>query len=310
MRLSALCLLLPLSAIAGAFRPADLTADARWFVHVDHDAARASAVGSKALGITDDRVCPVPEIKAFADAVGFDGRRDLLSFTAYGTGAERQAVAIIRHRGDNLRIGEYLKSKGGEPDVVDGVPLLGFACGPAACRLNVAFPSAGIVVIAMSPADAARACAALENTAVVAPIPAEFSELAVGSPIVSAACDMVACRSANPRAARLAANVNVAAMAASESAGTLTVNARLAMARPEAAQAGVQMVEGAKAFATSRNEALASWVDTLVATAEGASMSVSWKGDAAAITAEMDKARERMIAWRKSKGGACPVTGR
>lgn len=310
MRISALCLLLPLSALAGAFRAADLTADARWFVHVDHDAARGSIVGNKALGITDDRVCPVPEIKAFTEAVGFDGRRDLLSFTAYGTGAERQAVAIIRHRGDNLRMGEYLKSKGGEPDVVDGVPLLGFVCGPAACRLNVAFPSAGVLVVAMSPTDAARACAALENTAVVAPIPSEFSEVASGNPILAAACDMVACRSVNPRRNRLAANVNIAAIAASESAGALNVTARLAMTKPEAAQAGVQMVEGAKAFAASKNEVLASWVDSLVATAEGASMTVSWKADAAAITVEMDKARERMQAWRKSKSGACPITGR
>ena len=303
-------LVLPLALLAGPFRGTDLTADAKWFMHVDYDAARNSVVGNKVLGITDDRTCPVPAIKAFTEAVGFDGRRDLLSFTAYGTGAERQAVAIIRHRGNNLKVGEYLKSKGAEPDVVDGVPVLGFACDPMQCRLTVAFPSAGIVVLAMSTADVSKTCAALDNAAVVASIPQEVSAVAGVAPLFLMGADVQACRVANPRAGRMAAQLNSMGMALSESSGVLSLNAKMTMADAAAAQAAVQMVEGAKAFMGSRGENFATWMESLSATTSGSGMTLSWSAHSSALVVELDKARERMQEWKKKRAGSCPVTGK
>ncbi len=303
-------LALPLALIAGPFRSTDLTADAKWFVHVDYDAARDSVIGNKVLGIADDRTCPVPAIKAFAEAVGFDGRRDLLSFTAYGTGAERQAVAIIRHRGNNLKIGEYLKAKGAEPDVVDGVPVLGFACDQTQCRLTVAFPSAGVVVLAMSTADVSKTCAALDNAAVVANIPQEVSEVAGVSPLFLMGADVQACRVANPRAARMAAQLNSMGIAAAEANGVLSLNAKMTMANPAAAQATLQMVEGAKAFMSARGENFATWMESLSATTSGSGMALSWSAQSSALVVEIDKARERMQEWKKNRAGSCPITGK
>ncbi len=302
--------ILPLALLAGPFRSTDLTADAKWFVHVDYDAARNSVVGNKVLGIADDRTCPVPAIKAFAEAVGFDGRRDLLSFTAYGTGAERQAVAIIRHRGNNLKIGEYLKSKGAEPDVVDGVPILGFTCEQTQCRLTVAFPSAGVVVLAMSTADVSKTCAALDNAAVVASIPQEVSEVAGVAPLFLMGADVQACRVANPRAGRMAAQLNSMGIAAAEANGVLSLNAKMTMADPAAAQAAVQMVEGAKAFMSARGENFATWMESLSTTTSGSAMALSWSAQSSALVVEIDKARERMQEWKKNHAGSCPVTGK
>jgi hypothetical protein len=252
----------------------------------------------------------VPAIKAFSEAVGFDGRRDLLSFTAYGTGAERQAVAIIRHRGNNLKVGEYLKSKGAEPDVVDGVPILGFACEQTQCRLTVAFPSAGVVVLAMSTADVSKTCAALDNAAVVASIPQEVSEVAGVAPLFLMGADVQACRVANPRAGRMAAQLNSMGIAAAEANGVLSLNAKMTMADSAAAQAAVQMVEGAKAFMSARGENFATWMESLSATTSGSGMALSWSAQSSALVVEIDKARERMQEWKKNHAGSCPVTGK
>lgn len=310
-RLVVACLT-PLAALAAPFRAADLTADARWFMHLDYDAARASVVGAKALGITDDRTCPVAEVRAFAEAVGLDLRRDLLAFTAYGNGQRGRAVGILRHAGDNLKVGEYLKSKGAEPDVVDGVPVLGFACGQSGCRLVIAFPRRGVIVAAMSAADAAGACAALDNTATVATLPAELAGVAGSSPIVLAAADMAACAAANPKA-RMPMPVRSGAMSVAEASGNLAVNAALTFANGEAAAAAVQMVEGARSMAETRRPELAAWMQTLGVSAQGAEVAMSWSAKSDAIVAEMDKARARWQEWRSRRGvdaGACPISGK
>lgn len=305
--------LLPLAALAAPFRAADLTADARWFMHVDYDAARASVVGAKALGITDDRTCPVAEVRAFAEAAGMDLRRDLVAFTAYGNGQPGRGVGVLRHAGDNLKVGEYLKSKGAEPDVVDGVPLLGFACGQSGCRLVVAFPRRGVIVVAMSAADAATACAALDNTATVASLPAELAGVTGASPIVLAAADMAACAAANPRI-RMPAPLRSGAMSVTESSGTLAVAAALTFANGEAAGNAVQMVEGGKAMAEGRCPELAAWMQTLGVSAQGPEVAISWSAKSDAIVAEMDKARARWQAWKSRRGesgkGVCPITGK
>lgn len=312
MRLPLLAALLPLAAMAAPFRPADLPSDAQWFVHVDHDAARASVVGAKVLGITDDRTCPVPEIRAFAEATGFDGRRDLVAFTAYGNGQPKRAVGVLRHGGDNLKVGEYLKSKGAEPEVIDGVPVLGFDCVQAGCKLLVAFPRSGVVVVSMSAGDVAAACAALDNGAVVAEIPAEVAGLAGSSPIVLAASDMAACVAANPRA-RMPMPVRSGAMAITESAGVLAVTSALTFADAEKAQAAARMVEGMKAMMTSRRPDMAAWMETLATSASDNELAVRWSAKADAITAEMDKARARWQEIKAKRGagaGTCPITGK
>lgn len=289
-------LLLPLAAAAAPFKPTDLTADAKWFVHVDHDAARASVVGAKALGITDDRTCPVPEIRAFAEATGFDGRRDLVAFTAYGNGQDKRAVGVLRHSGDNLKVGEYLKSKGAEPDLIDGVPVLGFDCEQAGCKLLVAFPRAGVLVVSMNPADIAAACAALDNAAVVATLPAELAGLSGGTPIVLAGSDMAAVASANPRA-RMPIPVSSGAMSVSESAGTLAVASALTFKDAQSADAALKMVEGMKAMSSRRPE-MAKWMETLKSAVQDNELGIRWSASAAALTAEMDKGRAR---WQEMK---------
>ena len=302
--------LLPVVALAAPFRAADLTSDAKWFVHVDHDAARGSVVGAKVLGITDDRTCPVPEIREFAAATGFDGRRDLVAFTAYGNGAQKRAVGVLRHSGDNLKVGEYLKSKGAQADVVDGVPVLCFDSAEAACRLLVAFPRAGLLVVSMNAADVAAACAALDNAAVVATLPAELASFS-GSPLVLAGSDMAAVGAANPRA-RMPVPVRSGAMAVTESAGVLAVTSALTFADAQAAQAAARMVEGMKAM-TSRRPEMAKWMETLKTAAEDNELAVEWSARADAITAEMDKARARWQerkAQRGAAGASCPVTGK
>ena len=304
-------LLLPLAAAAAPFKSTDLTADAKWFVHVDHDAARASIVGAKALGITDDRTCPVPEIRAFAEATGFDGRRDLVAFTAYGNGQAKRAVGILRHSADNLKVGDYLKAKGAEPDLIDGVPVLGFDCEQAGCKLLVAFPRAGVLVVSMSPSDIAAACAALDNSAVVATLPAELAGLSGGSPIVLAGSDMAAVASVNPRA-RMPIPVSSGAMAVTESAGTLAVASALTFKDGQSAEAALRMVEGMKAM-TARRPEVAKWMDTLKSAVQDNELALRWSASASALTAEMDKGRARwqeMKAKRGSKAGACPVTGK
>jgi len=307
----ALLLLAPLAAVAAPFKATDLTADAQWFVHVDHDAARASVVGSKVLGITDDRTCPVPEIRAFAEATGFDGRRDLVGFTAYGNGQAKRAVGVLRHSGDNLKVGEYLRSKGAEPEVIDGVPVLGFDCVQAGCKLLVAFPRAGVVVVSMSPADISSACAALDNGAVVAEIPAEAAALAGASPIVLAASDMAACAKANPRA-RMPMPVRSGAMAISESAGVLAVTSALTFADAQGAQAAAKMVEGMKAMAASRRPEMAAWMETLATSSQDNELAVRWSAKSDALVAEMDKARARWQEIKAKRGskGTCPITGK
>ena len=310
MRTPFLLALLPVAVFAAPFRAADLPADSKWFVHVDHDAARASVVGAKVLGITDDRTCPVPEIRAFAEATGFDGRRDLVAFTAYGNGQAKRAVGVLRHAGDNLKVGEYLKSKGAQPDVIDGVPVLGFESAEAACRLLVAFPRSGVLVVSMDAADVAAACASLDNGAVVATLPAELAAFS-GSPIVLAGSDMAAVAAANPRA-RMPVPVRSGAMAVSESAGVLAVTSALTFADAQAAQSAAQMVQGMKAMAGRRPE-MAKWMETLKSSAQDNELAIEWSARAEAITAEMDKARARwqeMKAKRGDKAGACPVTGK
>lgn len=310
MRTPLLLALLPVAVFAAPFRAADLPADSKWFVHVDHDAARASVVGAKVLGITDDRTCPVPEIRAFAEATGFDGRRDLIAFTAYGNGQSKRAVGVLRHAGDNLKVGEYLKSKGAQADVIDGVPVLCFDSAEAACRLLVAFPRAGVLVVSMNAADVAAACASLDNAAVVATLPAELASFS-GSPIVLAGSDMAAVAAANPRA-RMPVPVRSGAMAVSESAGVLAVTSALTFADAQAAQSAAQMVEGMKAMAGRRPE-MAKWMETLKSSAQDNELAVEWSARADAITAEMDKARARwqeMKSRRGDKAGACPVTGK
>lgn len=289
-------LLLPLSAAAAPFQATDLTADAKWFVHVDHDAARASVVGAKVLGITDDRTCPVPEIRAFAEATGFDGRRDLVALTAYGNGQDKRAVGVLRHSGDNLKVGAYLKSKGAEPDLIDGVPVLGFDCEQAGCKLLVAFPRAGVLVVSMSPADIAAACAALDNTAVVATLPAELAGLSGGTPLVLAGSDMAAVAAANPRA-RMPIPVSSGAMAVSESAGTLAVDSALTFKDAQSASAALKMVEGMKAMSSRRPE-MAKWMETLKSAVQDNELGIRWSASAAALTAEMDKGRAR---WQEMK---------
>lgn len=309
---AALLSLLPLAALAAPFRAADLPADARWLMHVDYDAARASVVGAKALGLTDDRTCPVAEVRAFAAAAGMDLRRDLVAFTAYGNGQPGRAVGILRHAGDNLKVGEYLKSKGAEPDVVDGVPLLGFACGGSGCRLTVAFPRQGVIVAAMTSADAAAACAALENTATVATLPVELAGVSAASPILLAAADMAACAAANPRA-RMPMPVRSGAMAIGENAGTLGMSAALTFASDQAASSAVQMIEGGKAMAEGRRPELADWMRTLAVSAQGNEVAMTWSAKSDAIVAEMDKARARWQEWKAKRGDAkavCPVTGK
>ncbi len=310
MRYPLLLALLPVAAFAAPFRAADLPADSKWFVHVDHDAARASVVGAKVLGITDDRTCPVPEIRAFAEATGFDGRRDLVAFTAYGNGQPKRAVGVLRHSGDNLKVGEYLKSKGAQADVIDGVPVLCFDSAEAACRLLVAFPRAGVLVVSMNAADVAAACASLDNAAVVATLPAELASFS-GSPLVLAGSDMAAVAAANPRA-RMPIPVRSGAMAIAESAGVLAVTSALTFADAQTAQSAAQMVEGMKAMAGRRPE-MAKWMETLKSSAQDNELAVEWSARADAITAEMDKARARwqeMKAKRGGKAGACPVTGK
>ncbi len=302
-------LLLPLAVTAAPFQATDLPADAKWFVHVDHDAARASVVGSKILGITDDRTCPVPEIRAFAEATGFDGRRDLVAFTAYGNGQPKRAVGVLRHSGDNLKVGEYLKSKGAEPELIDGVPSLGFDCEPAGCKLLVAFPRAGVLVISMSPADLAAACAALNNTSVVATLPVELAALSGGSPLVLAGSDMAAVASVNPRA-RMPVPVRSGAMSVSEVSGTVAVTSALTFKDAESAGAAAKMVEGMKAL-TARRPEMAKWMESLKSSTQDNELAVQWSASAAAITAEMDKARSR---WqeikekRGSKTASCHLT--
>lgn len=289
-------LLLPLAAAAAPFKPTDLTADAKWFVHVDHDAARASVVGAKALGLADDRTCPVPEIRAFAEATGIDGRRDLVAFTAYGNGQPLRAVGVIRHSADNLKVGEYLKSKGAEPDLVDGVPVLGFDCEQAGCKLLVAFPRAGVLVVSMSASDIASACAALDNAAVVATLPAELAGLSGGTPIVLAGSDMAAVASANPRA-RMPIPVSSGAMAVSESAGTLAVDSALTFKDAQSADAALKMVEGMKAMSSRRPE-MAKWMESLKSAVQDNELGLRWSASAAALTAEIDKGRAR---WQEMK---------
>lgn len=304
-------LLLPLAVSAAPFRATDLTADAKWFVHVDHDAARSSIVGAKVLGITDDRTCPVPEIRAFAEATGFDGRRDLVAFTAYGNGQPKRAVGVLRHASDNLKVGDYLKSKGAEPDLIDGVPVLGFDCLEAGCRLLVAFPRAGVLVVSMSPSDIASACAALDNAAIVATLPAELAGLAGGTPIVLAGSDMAAVASANPRA-RIPIPVSSGAMAVTETAGTLAVASALTFKDGQSAEAALRMVEGMKAM-TARRPEVAKWMDTLKAAVQENELALRWSASASALTSEMDRGRARwqeMKARRGSKAGACPLTGK
>jgi hypothetical protein len=304
-------LLLPLAAGAAPFQASDLTADAKWFVHVDHDAARASVVGAKVLGITDDRTCPVPEIRAFAEATGFDGRRDLVAFTAYGNGQPARAVGVLRHAGDNLKVGEYLKSKGAQPDLIDGVPVLCFESPEAGCKLLVAFPRAGVLVISMSAADVAAACAALENGGVVATLPAELAGLSGGSPIVLAGSDMAAVASANPRA-RMPIPVSSGAMAVSESAGTLAVTSALTFKDAQAADAALKMVEGMKAMSARRPD-MAKWMETLKSAVQDNELAVRWSASASALTEEMDKARVRWQekkARRGAKSPALPGVGR
>jgi hypothetical protein len=303
--------LLPVVALASPFRPADLAADAQWFVHVDHDAARNSIVGTKVLGITDDRTCPVPEIRAFAEATGFDGRRDLVAFTAYGNGQMKRAVGVIRHSGDNLKVGEYLKSKGAEPEVIDGVPVLGFDCSRAGSKLLVAFPRAGVVVVSMNAADVAAACAALDNGAVVAEIPAEVTALMGNAPMVLIGTDMAACMAANPQA-RMPVPVRSGAMAITEAGGILSVTSALTFADAQAAQAAANMVEGMKAMASARRPDTAVWMETLAVAAQDNELAVRWSAKAEAITAEMDKGRARWQEMKAKRGGEakCPITSK
>lgn len=304
-------LFLPLAAAAAPFKPADLTSDAKWFVHVDHDAARASVVGAKALGITDDRTCPVPEIRAFAEATGFDARRDLVAFTAYGNGQPKRAVGVIRHLGDNLKVGEYLRSKGAQPDLIDGVPVLCFESEQAGCKLLVAFPRAGVLVVSMSPADLASACAALDNAAVVATLPAELAGLSGGTPIVLAGSDMAAVASANPRA-RMPIPVSSGAMAISETSGTLAVASALTFKDAQSADAALRMVEGMKAM-TARRPQMAKWMESLKSAVQDNELAVQWSASASALVAEIDQGRARwqeMKARRASKGSDLPGAGR
>jgi hypothetical protein len=108
----------------------------------------------------------------------------------------------------------------------------------------------------------------------------------------------------------MAAQLNSMGMALAESNGVLSLNAKMTMTDAAAAQAAVQMVEGAKAFMGSRGENFATWTESLSATTSGSGMALSWSAQSSALVVELDKARTRMQEWKKNRAGSCPITGK
>jgi len=105
-----------LSAHAAPLDPADVAAGAKWFVHIDFDAARASKVGERIHieALKDEHVKKA--LAKLQDEIGMDPQRDLHGATLYGTTfTPHTGVLIVFATADKDKLMAGLKAK---PDFI------------------------------------------------------------------------------------------------------------------------------------------------------------------------------------------------
>ena len=104
------------SAQAAPLDPADVAAGAKWFVHIDFDAARASKVGQRihTEALKDEHVKKA--LAKLEDEIGMDPQKDLHDATLYGTTfTPHTGVLIVFATADKDKFMARLKAK---PDFI------------------------------------------------------------------------------------------------------------------------------------------------------------------------------------------------
>ncbi|HEX4000739.1 MAG TPA: hypothetical protein VHX65_19480 [Pirellulales bacterium] len=100
------------SAQAAPIEPADIATGAKWFVHIDFDAARDSKVGQRIHeeALKNDHV--KKELAKMQDELGMDPQKDLHGATLYGTSfTPHKGVLIVYATADKAKFMAHLKAK-------------------------------------------------------------------------------------------------------------------------------------------------------------------------------------------------------
>jgi hypothetical protein len=113
---SALILLAAVPAIASPLDPKAIDAEAKWYVHIDLDAARASKLGGHVRKEMTSRLAEFPwlqnRIEEEIARVGFDPFNDLHGVTSYGRTLEHyRSVLVINANANREKLTTELKKK-------------------------------------------------------------------------------------------------------------------------------------------------------------------------------------------------------
>lgn len=88
-------LLLASTAWAGPFKAQEVSADAKWVMHIDVEGAIASKMGKLLLGLIEDEA-DTKELDEVGDMLGMNFRQDIYSASLYGTTFEEKVIVLLK----------------------------------------------------------------------------------------------------------------------------------------------------------------------------------------------------------------------
>jgi hypothetical protein len=98
-----LILILTGTAWAGPFKANEVSADAKWVMHVDVEGIVSSQMGKLLLGLIEDEA-DTEELDEVGDMLGMDFRHDIYSASLYGTTYEEEVIVLLKGRFDKEKI--------------------------------------------------------------------------------------------------------------------------------------------------------------------------------------------------------------
>ncbi len=293
---------------AGSLDPAAVAPDAKWVVHVDFDALRASKVAQHAR----EELLKRPRVKEILDkvqdATGMDLRRDLHGLTAYGDGFKpRSGVVIAFARFDRDKLVALMKTR---PDFKsttdDGRELYSWTEGSGDRKHDVvvAFPKDGVAVIAGSAEQVKRATGVMRSGGLAS------SLLVVGQdpPGTILRIEVSGLGDAElPVKIDMLKKIDHVSLLIGENDGTDFDHIRITTTDDETAKQLKSIADGIKSMIDLRLDKepdLKKSVDAMKIDQNGKTVSIDWSGSSDSVIQMIDRARDEVIKRVRERGAA------
>jgi hypothetical protein len=291
---------------AAPLDPSTISADAKWFVHVDIDAVRQSKVVQhiKEEALKHDQVKKM--LDKVTEMTGMDPQKDLHGVTVYGTKFEpHSGVLIVYAHADHKKIMDLIErhkdletKKDGDTEMYRWTEHHG----DHEHEVFVAFPKEGVAVAAGSEDELKSALAVLggknglsNGSALLGEVPKGATAL-IG---ISSLADVKV-----PKQAEVVKKITAIHIATGELDGQDFDHIRVSTADEETAKQFKALVEGFKAMAgmhVSDKPDLKKLVDGLKVDSSDKTLSIDWSGSSADIIKMCDKMHEMMEAHMHGK---------